>query len=85
MPWGNVITSVGSLSPSESWQGPISSSYGSHLLLLETRLNPVTPDFEDVVDKIRADYLAEQRGKLNEASYQDLRARYQVRLSGPVD
>ncbi len=82
---GEFADALASLSPSATWQGPISSSYGSHLLLLEARLKPVTPDLEDVVDKVRADYLAEQRRQLNEASYQDLRARYQVKLPGSAD
>jgi len=71
---------LGSISPHEMWQGPLSSAYGSHLVLLETRLDPTMPDLEDVMDRVRVDYLAEQRRKLNEESYRDLRARYQINL-----
>lgn len=82
---GEFANALESISPNEQWQGPISSSYGSHLVLLETRRNPLMPDLEDVIDSVRADYLTEQRRKLNEASYQELRARYQVKLAGPTD
>jgi len=43
------------------------------------------PDLEDVLDKVRADYQAEQRRKSNEAIYLELRERYQVTLPGPAD
>jgi parvulin-like peptidyl-prolyl isomerase len=76
---------LGSLSPNEIWQGPISSSYGSHLVLVQDRRDPMLPDLEDVLDKVRADYQAEQRRKSNEAIYLELRERYQVTLPGPAD
>lgn len=71
---------LGSLSPGELWQGPINSSYGSHLVLLQSRRDPLVPNLTDVLDKVRTDYQAEQRRLSNEESYQVLRRRYQVTL-----
>ena len=76
---------LGTLSPGDEWQGPIDSSYGYHLVHLETRRDPIMPSIEDVIDRVRTDYLADQRRKLNESRYRDLRSRYQVELPGVAD
>jgi peptidyl-prolyl cis-trans isomerase C len=76
---------LGTLSPGDQWHGPIGSSYGFHLVHLETRRDPFMPVLEDVIDRVQTDYLADQRRKLNEARYRDLRSRYQVELSGVAD
>jgi|TARA_B100000315_G_C14595817_1_gene599185 hypothetical protein len=78
----DFATALGSLSPGEQWQGPISSSYGAHLVQLAIRRDAVMPKLADVIDRVRLDYQAEQRRKANEASYREMRARYQVALPG---
>lgn len=64
--------------PVGSWQGPIPSAYGWHLVKLEQRRPSRPLRFEEVAGEAAADYREEQRREANERFYRSLRDRYQV-------
>jgi len=66
-----------------SWQGPIASGYGLHLVLLAERVDARVPDFGTVRDKVRTEYLSVQRREADETMYQQLRERYRIDVVWP--
>ncbi len=70
------------------WAGPIKSGYGIHLVRLDARNAGGVRSFEEVADRVRADWGYDQRSKANDAIYRRLLAKYEVvveRPSGPAD
>ena len=66
------------LSPAPDWQGPLRSAYGWHLVKLERALPETQPPFEELANRVAADFTAERREQANAAYYQALRSRYEV-------
>lgn len=64
--------------PTGSWQGPVASAYGWHLVRVE-QVRPARPlAFEEVSDQVAADMRESRRRSANEAFYQSLLERYEV-------
>lgn len=61
-----------------TWQGPVTSGFGIHLVRVEERIASRRPEFGAVRDRVRDEYLAEQRRLADERLYESLRGRYQV-------
>ena len=70
---------LSALDPHERWQGPIRSAYGWHLVGLEARLPEVLPAYGEVASQVASDLNMERRERANEAYYENLLQRYQVR------
>jgi len=68
-----------------SWQGPVGSGYGLHLVLLQERVDAHVPEFGSVRDKVRTEYLSVQRRDADETMYQRLRERYRVDVMWPAE
>ena len=68
-----------------SWQGPVMSGYGLHLVRVVDKVAASTPAFADVIDKIQSDWTFAQREKLNKEIYQRFRERYEVIIDLPSD
>ncbi len=66
--------------PLQTWQGPVSSAYGAHLVFLHSRDNGGAAALRDVRDVVRNDWVAEQRKQANDRFYSDLRKRYDVTI-----
>lgn len=64
--------------PEGTWQGPIRSAYGWHLVRIDARRPPRQREFESVADQVAADYRQDERRRANEELYASLRTRYQV-------
>ncbi|MEQ8860004.1 MAG: peptidylprolyl isomerase [Pseudomonadales bacterium] len=64
--------------PPGSWQGPVRSAYGWHLVRVEQREPARQLGFDEVIDRVAADYRQQQRREANEAYYQALLARYEI-------
>jgi hypothetical protein len=69
---------------SGSWQGPIESGYGWHLVWIDALALQRVPAFEEVEPDVRRDWIAERRADRKRAAYEALRARYEVVLPGPL-
>ena len=65
------------------WTGPIESAYGVHLVRLLALERSHPPPFEAVRERVREDYLEAHADDADEAYYQALRERYDVRWPGP--
>ncbi len=68
-----------------SWQGPIESGYGWHLVYLDTVIPGRVPAFEEMEPDIKTAWLAEQKQQAWQKAYAEMRAKYIVLLPGPSD
>lgn len=60
------------------WAGPVASSYGLHLVWLSDKVPGDVAAFEEVRQRVRDDWVYDQRVSANEAVFQQLLARYEV-------
>jgi parvulin-like peptidyl-prolyl isomerase len=70
---------VAALSQGE-WSGPVESSYGWHLVLLDSVSAPEVPPLDSVRDAVIAAWRQEQANTFRESQYQAIRATYVVNL-----
>ena len=63
-----------------SWQGPIESGYGWHLVFADSIDPSQLPAFEDVEAQVKASWVDEQRALSRRKMYDAMRARYRVVL-----
>jgi len=66
--------------PVGSWQGPITSGFGVHLVQIQSRGEARTPKLADVRVEAERDWLHDRSQKSEEAFYQQLRKRYTVTI-----
>ena len=71
--------------PPGSWQGPIESGFGWHLVFVDTVIPGRVPAFEEVEPDVRTAWLGEQKALAWEKAYQGMRANYTVLLPGPPE
>jgi peptidyl-prolyl cis-trans isomerase C len=75
----NFAFAVAKLSPG-SWQGPVESGFGWHLLFVDTLIPGRAPAFEEVEADVKKAWLAEQKAQAWQKAYQEMRAKYEVAL-----
>jgi len=68
-----------------SWQGPIESGYGWHLVYVDTVIPGRIPAFEEMEPDVKTAWLAEQKQQAWRKAYTEMRAKYIVLLPGPSD
>jgi len=68
-----------------SWQGPIESGFGWHLVFVDTLIPGRVPAFEEIEPDVRTAWLAEQKALAWEKAYKDMRAKYVVLLPAPPE
>jgi hypothetical protein len=68
-----------------SWQGPVESGYGWHLVYLDTVIPGRIPAFEEMEFDVKTAWLAEQKQTTWQKAYAEMRAKYSVLLPGPPD
>jgi len=68
-----------------SWQGPVESGYGWHLVYLDTVIPGRIPAFEEMEPDVKTAWLAEQKKTAWDKAYKEMRAKYTVLLPGPPD
>jgi peptidyl-prolyl cis-trans isomerase C len=68
-----------------SWQGPIESGYGWHLVFVDTVIPGRIPTFEEIESDVKTDWLGEQKAQAWQKAYAEMRAKYTVLLPGPPD
>lgn len=76
------VAALSELSPSDTWQGPVKSAFGQHIV----RLNAFKPAQKRPYDVARADVLADwtndERRMRNAKAVEDIIARYDVQIEG---
>jgi parvulin-like peptidyl-prolyl isomerase len=70
---------VAKLAPG-SWQGPIESGFGWHLVFVDTVIPGRVPAFEEVEPDVKTEWLAEQKALAWQKAYKEMRAKYTVLL-----
>jgi len=68
-----------------SWQGPVESGFGWHLVFVDTLIPGRVPAFEEVEPDVRTAWLNEQKALAWEKAYKDMRAKYTVLLPAPPE
>ena len=68
-----------------SWQGPVNSSYGIHLVYISNKNAAQSVELNSVRDKVISEWRAEQRQIQNETLYRKLRERYDVVIENASD
>lgn len=68
------------LSPGETWQGPIPSGFGWHLVRLRARETGKVPPLAEVRDRVEADWRNATIAERRERAYRVLRDAYRVRV-----
>ena len=68
-----------------SWQGPIESGYGWHLVFVDTVIPGRIPAFEEVESDVKTAWLSDQKAQAWQKTYQTMRAKYTVLLPAPPD
>jgi len=61
-----------------SWQGPLFSGLGAHLVLVAERVEGRLPTLAEIRPEVEQEYLAERRRELKERAYRKLREGYEV-------
>jgi len=68
-----------------SWQGPIESGFGWHLVFVDTVIPGRIPAFEEIEPDVKTAWLGEQKAQAWEKAYKEMRAKYTVLLPAPPD
>ena len=68
-----------------SWQGPIESGFGWHLVFVDTVIPGRVPAFEEIETDVKTTWLGEQKALAWEKAYKEMRAKYTVLLPVPAD
>lgn len=71
--------------PPGSWQGPIESGLGWHLVFIDFLEPGRLPDFSEVEPEVRNAWLAEQKEAAYRTAYEEMRAKYTILLPAGVD
>ncbi len=75
-------TQLSSLEPG-SWQGPVRSGYGIHLVFINEHTASRTPELAEVRDAVTREWRAARRQAANAEVYRSLRERYTVFVETP--
>ncbi len=61
-----------------TWQGPVASGYGLHLVRISEKMDARMPELAAVIEKVRTDWMFEHRQKTNKAIYERFKERYEI-------
>jgi len=68
-----------------SWQGPVQSGYGWHLVFVDTVIPGRIAAFEEIEPDVKTAWLADQKSTAWQKAYAEMRAKYTVLLPAPPD
>ncbi len=61
-----------------TWLGPVASGYGLHLVRISEKTDSRMPELASVIDKVRTDWMFEQRKKMNKEIYERFKEHYEI-------
>jgi peptidyl-prolyl cis-trans isomerase C len=61
-----------------SWQGPIESGYGWHLVFIDSLTPARVPAFEEVEADVKTAWVGEQRAEFKRNAFEAMRSRYEI-------
>lgn len=68
------------LSPEGNWQGPVSSTFGTHLVLVDKVIEPETPDLSQVRERVMQEFYAERRDEAKIMTQNQLKNNYVIEI-----
>jgi peptidyl-prolyl cis-trans isomerase C len=68
-----------------TWQGPIESGFGWHLIFVDSIIPGRVPDFAEVEPDVKIAWLGEQKALAWQKAYDAMRATYVVRMPNPAE
>ncbi len=71
--------------PTGSWQGPVQSGFGLHLVYIDERIDGKAPALKDVREAVLRDWASVKQKQVNKAFYEALRKRYTVTVENNQD
>lgn len=74
----NEFASAVFAAPTARWMGPYRSSYGWHLLYVQTRRPAAQPVLGEVRDRVRTDFLLDAQARTNDDAFSRLASEYTV-------
>jgi peptidyl-prolyl cis-trans isomerase C len=80
----NFAIAIAQLAPG-SWQGPVESGFGWHLVFVDTVIPGRVPDFDEVAPDVKIAWLNAQKASAWETAYKTMRAQYTVLLPAMPD
>jgi len=83
--FGEHFASAINALPMRSWQGPIDSGYGAHLVYVTKHSDSHVPPLAEVRDQARREYLNAKRREATDKFYQALLSRYTVTIQPPKE
>jgi len=83
--FGEQFASAINALPVGSWQGPIDSGYGAHLVYITKHSDSHLPALAEVRDQARREYLNAKRREASDKFYQVLLSRYTVTIEPPKE
>lgn len=82
--FGDNFTAQLAVTETGTWQGPLESGYGVHLVLIDKRTEGRLPQLDEIRDTIKRELENERRVEANEKFYQSLLNRYEVVVEQPL-
>ncbi|MBW2249879.1 MAG: peptidyl-prolyl cis-trans isomerase [Deltaproteobacteria bacterium] len=70
--------------PAGSWQAPITSEYGVHLVYVKSHIKSRLPQLAEIRERVSSEWQAEKQREANEVFYQSLRQRYEIVLDDNI-
>ena len=69
-----------------SWYGPVKSTYGIHAVYIHDHQDMKLPNYRDIIDRIKNDWMSAKREENTRRVYDEIRSRYRVLVEGlPYD
>jgi peptidyl-prolyl cis-trans isomerase C len=78
--FGSQFAEVVRQLPVGTWQGPIESGLGWHLVLVTSATPGRVPAFDEIVAEIQAAWMEDQRSEARRRAFDVMKARYEVRV-----
>jgi hypothetical protein len=82
--FGSDFTAQILKAPVGPWTGPLQSGFGLHLVRVDDRKAEAIPAFEQIRPLVLREWQSERRTQSNKAFLDSLRAKYDIRIEGPV-
>ena len=82
--FGTAFTHQAFSFPINSWQGPIASEYGIHLIYINSRTENRLPPLAEIRERVASEWRSTKQHEANEIFYQSLYQRYEIILDDDV-
>jgi len=64
------------------WQGPIVSTFGLHLIYIEERIASKIPEFENIREDVKNDFMYERKKQVIDNAYNAVKSRFTILVEG---